>query len=537
MQTRRRKYKITQRSKMYEERKTHQAKHIIKKHKHATLRNASNQVLNFQEKLNETMFSEPLHSESELEENVTHIKKKQKMEDRELPFSKDDVDKETQESLGAESTGVVDIARGLDEELDDELDDEEGFITLESHLISKEDSENSEPEELEHVIYPTQKSSSDVWELPSGRFGKDVIRTLPKNAHRYHPSRFSVIRLGEGVRRPESIKREDWSYFQRSLPLPRNIMTDKCEKILFLLAQAESPSDLEKSLLEERKPNELDSQFKFYLDILDFYVRTIFMSGTALRSRRAQESTLGTLLVHPILNLLTTGTGNKQEYHPGEIFSDSSARQRVLRRHPREDEDRPLGQKVDGLFTSGGTEVGIVELSGGPQTADLPRYIKDHVRGLWSMRDLLNDIIVGPDFSSGSFAQMRYVQIFFFHTHGLNVEIWTIDLPVKGVYRMGLLGSGILPITWEDKTQLLPLLPLLWDLRMSIVATAERLAKLKVSASMKMVKDRHRGCTSTNLKQYMFKDIQVTPTKAGTGKNARTLKPRRDFSSSDSNDD
>lgn len=70
-------------------------------------------------------------------------------------------------------------------------------------------------------------------------------------------------------------------------------MTDKCEKILFLLAhtvslpttavclisywlnlrllkQQESPSDLEKPLLEERKPDERDSQFKFYLDILDF---------------------------------------------------------------------------------------------------------------------------------------------------------------------------------------------------------------------------------------------------------------------------
>ncbi|RUS24094.1 hypothetical protein BC938DRAFT_474134 [Jimgerdemannia flammicorona] len=268
MQTRRHRYKATRRSKMYEERKNHQTKRIIKNHKHATLRNTSKQVLNFQEKLNETMFSEPLLSESELEGNVTHMKKKQKMDDRELPFSKDDVDKETQESLGVESTG------GLDEELDDELDDEEGVITLESHLISEEENaENSAPEELKHVIYPTQESSSDVWELPSGRFGKDVIRTLPKKMPTVisDPSRFSVIRLGVGVRRPESIKREDWSYFQRSLPLPRNIMTDKCEKILFLLAHTESPSDLEKPLLEERKPDERDSQFKFYLDILDFY--------------------------------------------------------------------------------------------------------------------------------------------------------------------------------------------------------------------------------------------------------------------------
>lgn len=91
----------------------------------------------------------------------------------------------------------------------------------------------------------------------------------------------------------------------------------------------------------------------------------------------------------------------------------------MLRRRPRDDEDRPLGQKVDGLFISGGTEIGVVELSGGPQTVDLPRYIKDHVRGLWCMRDLLNDITMHPAFSNGSFADMRYVQVFFFHTHGM----------------------------------------------------------------------------------------------------------------------
>ena len=47
----------------------------------------------------------------------------------------------------------------------------------------------------------------------------------------------------------------------------------------------------------------------------------------------------------------------------GEIYSDASARQRVLRHRPCVDEDRPLGMKVDGLFMSGGTEIGLVELS------------------------------------------------------------------------------------------------------------------------------------------------------------------------------
>ncbi|RUP51743.1 hypothetical protein BC936DRAFT_146268 [Jimgerdemannia flammicorona] len=78
------------------------------------------------------------------------------------------------------------------EDLDEVLDNEEGFTTTESntiyHMLEEEDSssdEESAPEESNHVIYPTKESSNDVWELPSGRFAKDIIRTSPKDSHRY----------------------------------------------------------------------------------------------------------------------------------------------------------------------------------------------------------------------------------------------------------------------------------------------------------------------------------------------------------------
>jgi len=150
--------------------------------------------------------------------------------------------------------------------LDDELDNKEEFTSIESNAVylTLEDSasENLESEEKEPIIYPAKESSNDIWKLPSGRSARDVIRTPPKNAHRYHPSRFGIIRLGVGVRRPESVEREDWLYFQHSLPLPRGIIMEDCEKLVLLLAEAESPDILERCLLKERTLDELNPQKK-----------------------------------------------------------------------------------------------------------------------------------------------------------------------------------------------------------------------------------------------------------------------------------
>lgn len=72
---------------------------------------------------------------------------------------------------------------------------------------------------------------------------------------------------------------------------------------------------------------------------------------------------------------------------------------------------------------------------------------------------------------------------------------------------------------------------------MGIISTTERLENLKVLAAINMAKSRHKAGTVNHLKQYVFKDVQTSPVKAGTGKRARTLRPQKDFSSSDSNEE
>lgn len=58
----------------------------------------------------------------------------------------------------------------------------------------------------------------------------------------------------------------------------------------------------------------------------------------------------------------------------------------------------------------------MIELSGGYLTFDMPRYLKDHVKGYWGCRDLLNDITT--KYSHGDFKIMRRLRVWFFHAHG-----------------------------------------------------------------------------------------------------------------------
>ncbi|RUS29124.1 hypothetical protein BC938DRAFT_481028 [Jimgerdemannia flammicorona] len=234
--------------------------------------------------------------------------------------------------------------------------------------------------------------------------------------------------------------------------------------------------------------------------------------------------------------------------HRGEIFSAASARQRAFRRRPTDVEgrpadvaDRPLGHKVDSLFITAGTEIGLVVISGGPCTHDLPLYIKNHIQGLWCMRDLLNDIAVTSEYTTGGFAIMRQVTVFFVQTHGLNVEIWKMDLPIKGVYRAMLLGSCRIPITWQNKGDLLVMLLLLWELKVimfrkfdfphalypagyneyislyrqeAMVTTADLLNKLRASATMANLRNRAKFNTGTQperLSRLVIKNSQSTP--------------------------
>jgi len=100
----------------------------------------------------------------------------------------------------------------------------------------------------------------------------------------------------------------------------------------------------------------------------------------------------------------------------GEAYLRASANQRLIRRDLKPEDDKPLGLKVDGIFQSSDIEFGMVELSGGHLTCDLPRYLKDHVRGFWGQRDLLND--AAAKFACGDFKIMRQLRTWFFHVHG-----------------------------------------------------------------------------------------------------------------------
>ncbi|CAB4407788.1 unnamed protein product [Rhizophagus irregularis] len=62
----------------------------------------------------------------------------------------------------------------------------------------------------------------------------------------------------------------------------------------------------------------------------------------------------------------------------------------------------------------------MVELSGGYLTFDMPRYLKDHIKGFCGCRDLLNDICLR--YSLGDFKIMRHLRVWFLHCHGLDAH-------------------------------------------------------------------------------------------------------------------
>jgi hypothetical protein len=85
--------------------------------------------------------------------------------------------------------------------------------------------------------------------------------------------------------------------------------------------------------------------------------------------------------------------------------------------------------KVNGMFCSPGEqgyEIGMVVLSGGYLTFDLPRYLKDHVKGFCGCRDLLNDILL--KYSLGDFKIMRNLRVWFLHCHGKLVSSINVRL-------------------------------------------------------------------------------------------------------------
>nr|CAG8527328.1 837_t:CDS:2 [Entrophospora candida] len=154
-------------------------------------------------------------------------------------------------------------------------------------------------------------------------------------------------------------------------------------------------------------------------------------------------------MAHPVLQYLVNATNSQPYYVPyvfhGEICLTASANQHFLRQDLKPTDDKPLGMKVDGLFCSSRNEIGMVKLSGGYLTFDMPRYLKDHIKGFCGCHDLLNDI----------FLKNRL---------GLDVQVWGMDLPASKVYRMFLIGTFQFPINWDEHYKLVPALKILWNL-------------------------------------------------------------------------
>jgi hypothetical protein len=73
---------------------------------------------------------------------------------------------------------------------------------------------------------------------------------------------------------------------------------------------------------------------------------------------------------------------------------------------------------VDGSFQSPGEkglEIGMVKLSGCYLTSDFPSYLKDHVKGFWKSRDLINNII--KRFNHRNHQILRRLHAWFFQIH------------------------------------------------------------------------------------------------------------------------
>ncbi|CAG8476317.1 5536_t:CDS:2, partial [Scutellospora calospora] len=205
----------------------------------------------------------------------------------------------------------------------------------------------------------------------------------------------------------------------------------------------------------------------------------------------------------------------------GEIYLKANANQRLLRRNLKSEDDKPLGMKVDGIFhTPGnkGLEIGMVELSGGYLTSDMPRYIKDHVKGCWGCRDILNDIV--KKYNRGDYKILRNLRTWFFHIHGQEVQVWGMDLPVSKVYRMFLIGTFYLPINWDEHYELVHALRILWNLGRGLDNSFKLLEEFKKS---------HRRNTALHLRSSILKDYVDNVNESSplnpTGKRARTINP------------
>ncbi|RGB34532.1 hypothetical protein C1646_760413 [Rhizophagus diaphanus] len=119
----------------------------------------------------------------------------------------------------------------------------------------------------------------------------------------------------------------------------------------------------------------------------------------------------------------------------GELYLQASANQRLIRRKHKPEDGNPLADNKP-------FEFGMIELSA---------------------------------------ENMRQLRAWFLNTHVQEVQVWGMDIPVKKVYRMFLLGAFRFPINWEDHHELLHALPILWNFGKGLNDTVDVLENLKKS--------------------------------------------------------
>ncbi|RUS34319.1 hypothetical protein BC938DRAFT_481258 [Jimgerdemannia flammicorona] len=449
-----------------------------------------------------------------------------------------------------------------EDESDDENDDDNG-------IRDKEEQDNAEKEDIEEFnddefevdptiepfddedipgkstigsesnqTFPQEDSDPCSWILPSGISVANAIKgTQPlPNAH---PSNFGVIRIGHRIKRPDWILRRDW----------RAIGCGKQSDIVFIYLCkpiGNLISSVDTLYIYLRKPTKNTWPLSKKTGNLKMNAKNMiifFRLSHSVAKQFSSQLVPSKLLVRK--NLLSVVSwcipscnawltpGDSCITREGEIFLHASANRRLARHGYTPDLDKPLGMKVDGIFQIPGNdelEVGFVEISGGPLTNDRPRYLKDHVRGVLGLRDLVDESAV--KLASGDFNTLRRVKMWFVHVYGLSLEIWSMDLPVKGVYRMALLGTFKLPIHFDDRDQLLQCLPILWQLGEGLGESLRMLVMLKRSHSRSSVLQ----LTNPSLTKSLG-DIVDTPSRP-TGKSSRIIYPIEErLQSTDSEDE
>ncbi|CAG8740062.1 11641_t:CDS:2, partial [Ambispora leptoticha] len=300
------------------------------------------------------------NTNTELEEQIAHD-----IQPKQLKRKYD----ANEENLGINESSDSDNIESTELDPNEEINIDDNEI-LDFDPLSNVESDISETEPdsgLSSVRkYPDENSPKDIWLLPSGRSIRNII-CGPKNLHKSHPSCLDIIRIGSEVRKPEWIEQEDWNYLNSSVEYPRYDLSTEIKDLFSVLLETNSLNEYKKCLHNVKFDHENDIEMIFVTDVLSWFINK-------------NEALLGSLMIHPVLQYLVNAT-NHAIYVPGEIYLKASTNQRLLRRNLKPDDDKPLGMKVDGSFQfpgERGVEIGMVELSGGYLTKDMPRYLKDH---------------------------------------------------------------------------------------------------------------------------------------------------------------